>query len=77
MIISQKTFGFIFSTTIAFIMSLLMSFFMLCIHLGFINGFLLIWGKSAAVAFSISLPTATIAMPMIQKKMLMLFEIRS
>ena len=65
--VSKQVFGSVMGAAIGFVMSMFMSFFMLLANAGFIEGFFLIWLKSFALGFAISVPIGMIAAPLIER----------
>ena len=72
--ISGRTFGIIFSVSVGFIMALAMSFFMLLINVGYVEGFFFIWAKSFLIGFCIALPIAITIIPFIKNKLEKMFD---
>lgn len=75
--VSGKIFGLIFSVAVGFVMALAMSFFMLLVNVGLVEGFFFIWVKSFLIGFSISLPIAVILIPLIKKGLEKVLEIEA
>ena len=73
--VSGKVFGLIFSVAVGFVMSMAMSFFMLLVNVGLIEGFFFIWMQSFLVGFIISIPIAVIAIPLIKNALERIFKI--
>ena len=61
--------GVIFPILVTFIMSIMMSFFMVWINVGFgnITVFFISWGKSTLIGFAVGLPVSLIFLPFLQK----------
>ncbi len=75
MIISRKIFGLNFSVSIGFVMFLAMSFFVLLVNVGLIEGFFFMWMQSFLVGFVISIPIAVVAIPLIKNGLEKVFEV--
>lgn len=65
MTVSPRTHGHILRISISFFMSLLMSFAMLVLNLGFVEGFLSLWAKSFLVAFALAVIISAFVFPLI------------
>lgn len=74
--VSQKTFGLIFSTVICLVMSLVMSFVVIVMNMGFVEDFFTVWITSIGAEFIVALPLSIIAIPMIQKLLQKYFIIK-
>ena len=65
--ISQKYYGLLFSVIMAGIMSMVMSFAMIAINVGFGPNFLAIWLKDIVIGFIVATPTAMAAVPIARR----------
>lgn len=74
--ISGKVFGLIFSVSVGLVMALAMSFFMLVVNIGFVEGFFFIWVKSFLIGFSIALPIAIVIIPLIKNRLERMFVVK-
>ena len=77
MTVSKQVFGSIMGATIGFVMSIIMSFFMLLVSIGFIEGFFLIWLKSAALGFAIAVPIGMVVAPLMERLLQRLFRVQA
>ncbi|MEM6431512.1 MAG: DUF2798 domain-containing protein [Deinococcota bacterium] len=73
--VSPKVFGIIMSSAVGLSMSFFLSFFMLVVGVGFVEGFLLLWLRSFVTAFVVSVPVALVAIPMTEKVVLRMFKV--
>ena len=64
--VSKAVFGAVTGVSVGFVMSLCLSLVFLLISIGPVQGFFLIWMKSSATAFALSVPISLIASPLIQ-----------
>ena len=74
--VSKQVFGAVMGLTTGLVMSCFMSFFLLVVNVGFIEGFLFVWFKSFATAFAISSPVAIIAIPPTERLLRRLFQVQ-
>ncbi|GHB43302.1 hypothetical protein GCM10007094_35910 [Pseudovibrio japonicus] len=65
MSVSPLTYGYLLRITISFFMSVLMSFAMLVLNLGFAEEFLVLWLKSFTVAFSLAVVFSSLVFPFV------------
>lgn len=65
--IHPKYAGLLMSLIISFGMSLVMSFSMMAINVGFIENFGMLWMKAWATSFPVAFPTASLMVPMARK----------
>ena len=73
--VSRRVHGVILSLAIGFVMSLTMSFFMLWVNVGLIDGFLAMWAKAFLIGFTVAVPVAALAVPAAVKLVRRFFEI--
>ncbi|MGI6161744.1 MAG: DUF2798 domain-containing protein [Christensenellales bacterium] len=64
---NKKYYNIVFSCLAAIVISVPISFVMVVINLGFVEGFLLAFLKSALVSIAISIPLANIGIPIAKK----------
>jgi len=65
--ISKKYYSLVLGTILSFIMSVIMSFAITIVNLGFVDTFLYDWGEAFLAGFVISLPTALVVVPIARK----------
>jgi hypothetical protein len=74
--VSKKVFGAVMGIATGLVMSCFMSFFLLVVNVGFVEGFLFIWLQSCATAFAISGPVAMIALPPLERLLRRVFQVQ-
>ncbi len=65
--ISRRYFNLIFSTLVAVLMSLFMSFVLTAINIGFPSYFILAWLKSLGIGFAVALPVSLLVIPLVKR----------
>ena len=65
--ISKKYYSLVLGDILSFIMSIIMSFFITMMNLGFEDSFFYKWGEAFLVGFAISLPTSLVVVPIARK----------
>ncbi len=65
--ISRKYYNFVFSTLIAFLMSLFMSFVLTAVNIGFRSYFMVAWLRSFGLGFVVALPTSLLVIPLVRR----------
>ncbi len=65
--ISRKYFNLIFSTLVAVLMSLFMSFVLTAINIGFPSFFIGAWLTSLGIGFAVALPVSLIVIPLVHR----------
>ncbi|WNZ53952.1 DUF2798 domain-containing protein (plasmid) [Microbulbifer sp. MKSA007] len=63
--VSPRTYGYLLRISISFFMSLLMSFAMLVLNLGFVENFMALWFKSFSVAFALAVVISSLVFPFV------------
>lgn len=63
----KKYYGIVMSCLAAIIISVPITFIMLVINIGFVKGFMFAFVKSSLVSILISIPLATIGIPLAEK----------
>ena len=65
--ISRRYFNLIFSTVVAVLMSLFMSFVLTAINIGFPAYFIAAWLKSLGIAVLVALPVSVLLIPLVRR----------
>ncbi|SFK47411.1 DUF2798 domain-containing protein [Pseudovibrio ascidiaceicola] len=63
--VSPRTYGYLLRISISFFMSILMSFAMLVLNLGFVENFMALWFKSFSVAFALAVVISSLVFPLV------------
>ncbi len=74
--ISRATYGMMTGLSLGLIMSLSISFILIAMNLGFVPGFLAIWMKSFLTGFAVSVPVSFVAVPLVERALKLLVEVR-
>jgi len=65
--ISKKYYSLVLGVNLSFIMSVIMSFVITIVNLGFVDTFLYKWGEAFLAGFVVSLPVALAVVPIARK----------
>ncbi|KZK76074.1 hypothetical protein PsAD13_05512 [Pseudovibrio sp. Ad13] len=63
--VSPRTYGYLLRISISFFMSIMMSFAMLVLNLGFVENFMVLWFKSFSVAFALAVVISSLVFPLV------------
>ncbi|KZL16183.1 hypothetical protein PsAD2_03486 [Pseudovibrio axinellae] len=63
--VSPRTYGYLLRICISFFMSMLMSFSMLVVNLGFVADFMFLWFKSFSIAFALAVVISAFVFPLV------------
>ena len=73
--ISKQLFGSMQGMATGFFMSLFMSFAMLLLSIGLVDGFLMIWLRSFAIGFVVSIPIGLVVVPLTERLLRRCFRV--
>jgi Zn-dependent protease with chaperone function len=73
--ISKQLFGSLQGMATGFFMSLFMSFAMLLLSIGFVDGFLMIWLRSFGIGFVVSIPISLVIVPLTERLLRRCFQV--
>lgn len=73
--ISKPLFGSLLGMATGFLMSLFMSFAMLLLSIGLVDGFLMIWLRSFAIGFVVSIPIGLVIVPLTERLLRRCFRV--
>ncbi len=65
--ISKKYYSLVLGATLSFIMTVIMSFVITIVNLGFIDTFMNKWGEAFLAGFAVSLPISLAVVPIARK----------
>ena len=65
--ISRRYYTLVFSTIVAILMSLFMSFVLTAINIGFPSHFFVAWLASLGLGFAVALPVSLLVIPLVSK----------
>lgn len=73
--VSRRIYGIALSIAIGSVMSVTMSFVMLWVQVGLVDGFLAMWAKVSLIGFTVAVPVSAVAVPAAMKVVGHFFEV--